>query len=151
MACRLESTREILGSVSLATTDWCGVLGIERPDLAAVKDHRDANTYAQLLVALLERGEPMTLAQVAARFEEAGIAPRDRALRSLQRCQPGRAPVYRDGDHYGLDPHDDDVGLWVFRLGLTSSAQRMSARSFARSRSRPIGCASPSSARRKKA
>lgn len=102
----------------MATNDWCGVLGIERPDLAAVKDHSDANTYARLIVALLERGEQMTLAEVAKRFEEVGIAHYDRALRSLQRCKPGRAPVYRDGDHYSLDPHDDELGLWVFRLGL---------------------------------
>lgn len=31
----------------------------------------------------------MTLGDVAARFEEAGIAERSRALLSLQRCQPG--------------------------------------------------------------
>lgn len=102
----------------MATNDWCDVLGIERPDLAAVKDHRDANTYAQLIVALLEHDAPMTLAEVAQRFEEAGVAPRDRALRSLKRCKPGRAPVYRDGDHYTLDPHDAELDLWVFRLGL---------------------------------
>ena len=102
----------------MATNDWCGVLGIDRPDLAAVKDHSDANTYARLIVALLERGEQMTLAEVAERFEEVGIAHYDRALRSLQRCKPGRAPIYRDGDHYSLDPHDDELDLWVFRLGL---------------------------------
>lgn len=102
----------------MALNDWCGVLGIERPDLAAIKDHSDANTYARLIVALLERGEQMTLAEVAERFEEVGIAHYDRALRSLQRCKAGRAPVYRDGDHYSLDPHDDELDLWVFRLCL---------------------------------
>ena len=102
----------------MATNDWCRTLGIGRPDLAAVKDHRDANTYARLIVALLERGEQMTLVEVAERFEKVGIAHYDRALRSLQRCKPGRAPVYRDGDHYSLDPHNDELDLWVFRLGL---------------------------------
>jgi hypothetical protein len=34
-----------------------------------VADHRKANTFALLLVALLERGESMTLAEVATRFE----------------------------------------------------------------------------------
>ena len=97
---------------------WCRVLGIEVPRLESVKDHRDANTYALLLVALLERGEPMTLVEAAQRFSEAGVGPRDRVLRSLQRCKPGRAPAYRDGDRYHLDPHDEDLGLWVFRLGL---------------------------------
>jgi hypothetical protein len=33
-----------------------------------------ANVFALLLLALLEKGEPMTLAEVAARFEKAGVA-----------------------------------------------------------------------------
>lgn len=77
-----------------------------------------------LLVALLERGEPITLAQAAARFEEAGIAPAQAALASLKRCQPGRAPIYRDGDLYALDPHDAETSLWVFRLGLRPEVAR---------------------------
>ncbi len=60
----------------------------------------------------------MTLVEVAARFEAAGIAEHARALRSLQRCKPGRPPVYRDGDLYHLDPHDDELDLWMFRLDL---------------------------------
>lgn len=100
------------------TNDWCRTLGIEPPTLDAVANHREANTFALLLVALLERGSPMTLAEAAMRFEEAGIAGRARALSSLKRCKPGRPPVYRDGDLYHLDPHDHDLDLWVFRLGL---------------------------------
>lgn len=98
--------------------DWCQTLGIERPTLEAVANHREANTFSLLLIALLERGGPMTLSEVAARFEEAGIAGRSKALVSLQRCKPGRPPVYREGDLYHLDPHDDELDLWVFRLGL---------------------------------
>lgn len=103
---------------NMPANDWCKALGIERPDLSVTKGHREANTYALLLVALLERGEPMTLVEVATRFEEAGVAERSRALLSLRRCKPGRAPVYRDGDAYYLDPHDDELDLWAFRLGL---------------------------------
>jgi hypothetical protein len=102
----------------MTSNDWCQTLGITPPKLEAVAGHREANTFALLLVALLERGEPMTLADVAGRFEEAGIAERSRALLSLQRCKPGRPPVYREGDLYHLDPHDDELDLWVFRLGL---------------------------------
>ena len=36
----------------------------------------------------------------------------------MKRCKPARAPIYRDGGHYALDPHDDEVGFWLFRLGL---------------------------------
>lgn len=97
---------------------WCQTLGITPPKLEVIAGHREANTFTLLLVALLERGEPMTLAEVAARFEEADIAERSRALLSLQRCKPGRPPVYREGDLYHLDPHDDELDLWVFRLGL---------------------------------
>lgn len=103
---------------SKPTNDWCRTLGIAPPRLQAVAHHREANTFALLLVALLERGEPMTLVEVAARFEAAGIAARSRALLSLQRCKPGRPPVYRDGDLYTLDPHDEELDLWMFRLGL---------------------------------
>jgi hypothetical protein len=79
--------------------DWCRSLDIEVPSLASVKDHTEANTYSLLIVALLEEGRPLSLAEVADRFEDAGIAPAPRALRSLKRCRPARAPVYRDGDH----------------------------------------------------
>jgi hypothetical protein len=102
----------------MTSNDWCQTLGITPPKLEAVAGRREANTFALLLVALLERGQPMTLADVAARFEEAGIAQRSLALLSLQRCKPGRPPVNREGDLYHLDPHDDGLDLWVFRLGL---------------------------------
>lgn len=100
------------------TKGWCRALRIDPPRLESVKAHREANTYSLLIVTLLERDAPMTLADVAARFEEAGIAERTRALQSLQRCIPARAPVYRDGDLYALDPHDDELDLWMFRLDL---------------------------------
>ncbi|HEY8516553.1 MAG TPA: hypothetical protein VIS07_13670 [Candidatus Binatia bacterium] len=97
---------------------WCRKLEIPTPDLARVKHHPQANTYGLLVVALLERGAPMTLAEVAERFAEVGIATRDEALRSLTRCKPARPPVYRDGDHYTLDVHHHELDDWVIRYGL---------------------------------
>lgn len=98
---------------------WCEQLGIAVPDLEVARSSREASTYSLLLVALLEHGEPMTLPQVAARFVEAGVFDTaGSALASLSRCRPGRAPVHRDGDLYALDPHDDELDMWVFRLGL---------------------------------
>ena len=97
---------------------YCDALGIGIPQLEVAKDHRDANYYGLLIVVLLERGEPVTLQQAAARFEEAGVAPAAQALASLKRCKPARAPIYRDGDRYALDPHDEQTDLWAFRLGL---------------------------------
>ena len=79
--------------VAEMTNSYCEALGIEVPSLDAVRGHSRANTYALLLVALLELGGPMTLEEVAGRFERAGIAPRQAALRSLKRAA-GR-PVLR--------------------------------------------------------
>jgi hypothetical protein len=98
---------------------YCAALGIRAPRIEDAKSSPDANYYSLLLVALLERGEPMTLEDVAARFAAAGITPTAaEALASLKRCKPARAPIYRDGDHDALDPHDDEVSFWLFRLGL---------------------------------
>lgn len=94
------------------------MIDVQPPQLESVAAHPDANTYALLLIALLERGEPMTLREVAERFERAGIADRAAALLSLQRCKPERPPVYREGELYHLDPRDDELDLWLFRLGL---------------------------------
>lgn len=98
---------------------YCAALGIRTPRIEDAKSSPDANYYSLLIVALLERGEPMTLEDVAVRFAAAGITSTvDQALASLKRCKPARAPIYRDGGHYALDPHDDEVSFWLFRLGL---------------------------------
>jgi len=86
------------------TNSYCVPLGIAVPRLEAVRNHPAATTFALLIVALLERGGPMTFAEVAARFEQAGTASTGEALRALQRCRhahdrgvgrgvEGRAPL----------------------------------------------------------
>jgi len=102
---------------------YCEALGIAVPSLAAIRDHKEANTYARLIVALLERGGPLTLEQVAIRFEIAGIDDADSALQSLKRCRPARPPIYRDGEEYALDARDAEADLWAFRLGLRPAKQ----------------------------
>ncbi|MEJ7599007.1 MAG: hypothetical protein WKG01_13955 [Kofleriaceae bacterium] len=98
---------------------YCKRLGIAVPSLAAVRAHPEANTYALLIVTLLQHGHPMTLAQVADELAAAGVVEHvDDAYFSLRRCRPARPPVYRDGDLYALDPHDRELDMWVFRLGL---------------------------------
>jgi hypothetical protein len=104
--------------IRMSSNPYCDALGIQPPSLETVREHPQANTYSLLIVALLERGEPMTLVEVAGRFEEAGIDIGGRALRSLQRCRPDRPPIYRVDDLYALDPYDDQADLWAFRLGL---------------------------------
>lgn len=100
------------------SNSYCAVLGIPVPRVEDARSSHDANYYSLLLVALLERGEPITLEEAARRFENAGVAPANEALASLKRCKPARPPIYRDGIHYALDPHDDEADLWAFRLGL---------------------------------
>ena len=97
---------------------YCERLGISVPSLAVACAHPRANTYALLIVALLEHGGPMALEDVAQRFEDAGVAHADDALFSLKRCRPARAPVYRDGDLYAVDLHDAELDMWAFRLDL---------------------------------
>jgi hypothetical protein len=101
-----------------ATNSYCDALGIQVPCIEVAKKSADANWYSLLIVALLERGEPITLEDAAIRFDEAGVAPLVRALAALKRCRPARPPIYRDGDLYALDPYDDEADLWAFRLGL---------------------------------
>ena len=79
----------------MVANPWCEILGIEVPRLEAAKNHAAASSYSLLLVALLERGKPMTLPEVALRFEQAGIAPHKQALASIKKSRPARAPVYR--------------------------------------------------------
>jgi len=97
---------------------YCDTLGIAVPDLAAVKRHSEASTFALFLVALMAEGGPLTIAQAAERLVAVGVgAPAD-VERALKRCRPGRPPVYRHGDRYHLDPFDSEASMWCFRLGL---------------------------------
>ena len=100
------------------TNPYCERLGIRVPRLEVARNSPNANYYSLLIVALLERGKPITLEKAAKRFEEAGVGPAALALSSLKRCKPGRPPIYRDGDLYALDPYDHEADLWAFRLGL---------------------------------
>lgn len=107
------------------TNAYCDELGIRVSRIEDAAKSADANYYSLLIVTLLEAGVPMTLEAVAERFEAAGIARAERALRSLKRCKPGRSPVYRVGELYALDPYDDETDLWAFRLGLKPPQPRI--------------------------
>ena len=97
---------------------YCDALGIAVPSVEQAARSRDACSYSLLIAVLLERGGPITLEQAAQRIAAAtGNAVKD-VLASLKRCKPARPPIYRNGDLYELDPHDDEADLWAFRLGL---------------------------------
>ena len=106
------------------TNLYCEPLGIEVPVLERVVgsrspvDGRAPSLFHLMVVALLERGAPMTLEEITARLQAAGAGPQGRLLASLKKSRPAREPVFRDGDRYGLDPYSDDLDLMVFVLGL---------------------------------
>lgn len=104
----------------MRTNVWCRALSIEAPRLEVVARGKDVNTFLLLIATLLERGVPMSLDDVAARFESAGIADRESASSSLKRCRPNRRPLYREGDIYHLDPYDIEADIALRRLGLKS-------------------------------
>jgi len=108
------------------TNPYCAALGIPIPRVETACSSPDANYYGLLLVALLERGAPLTLEQAAVRFEEAGVAPAPEALASLKRCKPARPPIYRDGEHYSLDPHDDETELTLHQFLKEANTRRVS-------------------------
>jgi hypothetical protein len=97
---------------------YCDELGIDAPTVEDAAQSRDISSYGLLIAALLERGGPMTLREAARRIAAAGVDDEEAMLASLKRCRPGRPPLYRNGNQYALDPHDDEAGLWAFRLGL---------------------------------
>ena len=101
-----------------AVNRYCEALKIEIPQLEAVIGHRNASAYSLLIVAILERGAPMTLVEAAKRLQAAGAGLAADVLTALKKCRPARPPVYRYGDLYALDPYDDELDLWAFRLGL---------------------------------
>lgn len=100
---------------------YCDTLGIAVPSVEKAAQSRDACSYSLLIAVLLERGGPVTLEQAAQRMAAAGVGDADSVLDSLKRCRPARPPIYRNGDLYELDPHDDEADLWAFRLGLRPS------------------------------
>ena len=107
------------------TNPYCEVLGIDVPRPEEVVGHPEASNYGLFLVALLEAGGPLTLEDVADRLAEAGVGAKEDVLRALKRSRPDRPPVYRHGDLYHLDPFDDDLDRWAFRVGLREPSRRL--------------------------
>jgi hypothetical protein len=104
-----------------ARNPYCERLGIEVPSLAAVHSHPDANTYALLIVALLQRGRPMTLAEVALEFQAAGLVEHadDASIPTMpsSTCGPSAWACGRRGSH----------GLYRLRLRRGHSRASRSA------------------------
>lgn len=91
---------------------YCERLGIPRPNLEAVAEDPRVKLFHLMVVALLERGEPMTLGEIADRLARAGVESNIVDLStSLQKAWHGLAPVRRLPDgKLALDP-----GAWQLR------------------------------------
>jgi hypothetical protein len=104
---------------------YCERLGIKVPRLEDSLAKRDARLFHLMVVVLLEHGQPMTLEQIVARLEAAGVRPGYGGTRStdlvdsLKKAWHGMEPVYRDArGRYGvnLDSSELDLLLWQLRL-----------------------------------
>ncbi len=84
---------------------YCERLGLPVPRLEDVADRKQAGLFHLMVAALLERGRPMCLNDLAGRLRTAGVVAGsgDLAL-SLKKAWHGMEPVYRNAQgHFGLN------------------------------------------------
>ncbi|WP_437572712.1 hypothetical protein [Sorangium sp. So ce542] len=93
------------GAMNPPQNRYCERLGIAVPRVEDVAAQGTAKLFHLMIVALLERGGPMTLDEIAERLESAGVLAETGDLaHSLKKAWHGMAPVYRDATgHFGLD------------------------------------------------
>jgi len=94
------------GATTSAANRYCERLGL--PQVPRVEDavsQEGATLFDLLVIALLERGEPMQPEDVARRLQAAGVQPPSGDLRGAVRASwHGRQPVYREPDgRFGLN------------------------------------------------
>ena len=81
---------------------------------------RDVGLFRLMVVALLERGGPLEIEEVADRLERAGAdAPTGDLVFSLRKAWHGMAPVVKNPDgRFALDFHGPELDRLAFQLGL---------------------------------
>jgi hypothetical protein len=102
---------------------YCERVGLESvPRVEDVLDKKRAtvNLFRLMVVALLERGGPMSVEEIAARLTKAGaIAPSGDMVLSLTKAWHGHEPVRRNPDgRLGLNLSSSELGMIVWRAGL---------------------------------
>jgi hypothetical protein len=104
---------------------YCERLGIDVPRVEAVAERGTAKLFHLMVTALLERGAPMTLDEIADRLEAAGVvAETGDVAYSLQKAWHGMEPVYRDATgRFGLNLDAFDLRILVQTIGLGRSAE----------------------------
>ncbi|WP_437946123.1 hypothetical protein WME98_35690 [Sorangium sp. So ce296] len=110
-------------AMSPAQNRYCERLGIAVPRVEDVAAQGTAKLFHLMIVALLERGGPMTLDEIAERLEAAGVVAETGDLtHSLRKAWHGMAPVYRDATgHFGLDLDAFALRIFVRAAGLLAT------------------------------
>ena len=73
---------------------YCEQLEISPPDLAATWNHRKAGPFRWIVLALLERGSPVRLEDLAARLADLGAGDGETLLTRMKKSRPNRPPLY---------------------------------------------------------
>jgi hypothetical protein len=101
---------------------WCARLGLAAlPRVEDFAGRRQTKLFHLMVIALLERGAPMTIEEIAARLCEAGVTAATGDLaHSLRKAWHGLPPVYRLADgRYGIDLESRELSLLLFMAGVT--------------------------------
>jgi len=100
---------------------YCERVGLASvPCVEDVLDRDEVSLFHLMVVALLERGRPMTVEQIAERLTEAGAVARsgDMVL-ALKRAWHGREPVFRDPrGGLGLNLSSSELDRMMWHAGL---------------------------------
>ncbi|MBI2828319.1 MAG: hypothetical protein HYX77_03470 [Acidobacteria bacterium] len=100
---------------------YCERIGLASvPCVEDVLDRDEVSLFHLMVVALLERGRPMTVEQIAERLTEAGAVARsgDMVL-ALKRAWHGREPVFRDPrGGLGLNLSSSELDRMMWHAGL---------------------------------
>lgn len=99
---------------------YCERLGLPVPRLEDVVHRKQIRLFHLMVVALLERGRPMGLGDLAGRLNSAGVvaASGDLAL-SLTKAWHGSQPVYRDAEgNFGLNLSSAALESILWTAGL---------------------------------
>ena len=107
------------------TNAYCARLELPVPRVENVATRTDAKLFHLMVVALLERGESLSLKAIAERLHEAGVTATTGDLEtSLLKSWHGAKPVYRDDrGFFALDVSAWELRSIIFRLELRPSKQ----------------------------
>lgn len=104
------------------TNPYCERLGIQPPDLEDLALRPDVKLFHLMVAALLERGGPMALEEIAARLDDCGVVVYSGDLEtSLQKAWHGLKPIYRAPDkRFALRLEGYELSAILESLGLKS-------------------------------